>query len=37
VPAADLVDAPAEPAAQSSATAPVLAMLSKLPLDLESG
>jgi bifunctional non-homologous end joining protein LigD len=35
VSAADLVDAPAEPAAQTSATAPVLAMLSKLPLDLD--
>lgn len=37
VPAADLADAPAEPAAQVSATAPVLAMLSKLPLDLDAG
>jgi bifunctional non-homologous end joining protein LigD len=35
VPAADLAAAPAEPAAETSATAPVLALLSKLPLDLD--
>lgn len=35
VPAADLATAPAEPAAATSATAPVLAMLSRLPLDLD--
>jgi ATP-dependent DNA ligase len=35
VPAAELAEAPAEPAAATSATAPVLAMLSKLPLDLD--
>ena len=32
VPAAEMAAAPAEPAATASATAPVLAMLSKLPL-----
>jgi len=32
VPAAEMAGAPAEPAARASATAPVLAMLSKLPL-----
>lgn len=35
VPAADLATAPIEPAAASSATAPVLALLSKLPLGLD--
>jgi hypothetical protein len=35
VPATELAEAPAEPAAISSGTAPVLAMLSKLPLDLD--
>jgi ATP-dependent DNA ligase len=35
VPAAELADAPAEPAAATSGTAPVLAMLSKLPLDVD--
>ncbi|MGK2851391.1 MAG: ATP-dependent DNA ligase [Candidatus Limnocylindrales bacterium] len=33
IPAAELAAAPSEPAASMSATAPVLAMLSKLPLD----
>lgn len=33
IPAAELAAAPSEPAASTSATAPVLAMLSKLPLD----
>ncbi len=33
IPAAELAAAPSEPAATTSATAPVLAMLSKLPLD----
>lgn len=33
IPAAELATAPLEPAASTSATAPVLAMLSKLPLD----
>ncbi|MEO6206981.1 MAG: hypothetical protein ABIP77_03365 [Candidatus Limnocylindrales bacterium] len=33
IPAAELAAAPVEPAAATSATAPVLAMLSKLPLD----
>ncbi len=32
VPAAEMAAAPAEPAASASATAPVLAMLSRLPL-----
>lgn len=36
VPDAELAAAPAEPAADSAATAPVLALLSRLPLDLES-
>jgi bifunctional non-homologous end joining protein LigD len=36
IPAAELAGAPAEPAATVSATAPVLAMLSRLPLDLEA-
>jgi bifunctional non-homologous end joining protein LigD len=35
IPAAELEAAPAEPAATASATAPVLAMLSRLPLDLD--
>jgi ATP-dependent DNA ligase len=35
IPAAELEAAPAEPAATASATAPVLAMLSRLPLDDE--
>jgi ATP-dependent DNA ligase len=33
IPAAELASAPAEPAATASATAPVLAMISRLPLD----
>ena len=33
VPAGELAAAPAEPAATASATAPVLAILSRLPLD----
>lgn len=33
IPAAELAGAPSEPAASTSATAPVLALLSKLPLD----
>lgn len=33
IPAAELAAAPSEPAASTSATAPVLAMLSRLPLD----
>jgi bifunctional non-homologous end joining protein LigD len=37
LPTADLLSAPDEPAATASATAPVLALLSKLPLDLEGG
>ena len=38
VPAAELAAAPAEPAAAgTSATAPVLALLSKLPLELDDG
>lgn len=36
IPAADLAGAPSEPAASASATAPVLAMLSRLPLDDET-
>jgi bifunctional non-homologous end joining protein LigD len=36
VPAAELAAAPEEPAASSSATAPVLAILSRLPLDDEA-
>lgn len=36
IPAAELAAAPSEPAASTSATAPVLAMLSKLPLDDEA-
>jgi ATP-dependent DNA ligase len=36
VPAAELAAAPAEPAAAASATAPVLAMLSRLPFDDEA-
>lgn len=37
VPAAELAGAPAEPAASGPATGPVLAMLNKLPLDLDGG
>ncbi|MEX1172185.1 MAG: hypothetical protein WEG56_06190 [Chloroflexota bacterium] len=37
VPPSELAAAPAEPAAVVSATAPVLALLSKLPFDLEDG
>lgn len=37
VPAAELEAAPVEPAAMTSATGPVLAMLSKLPLDVDEG
>ncbi len=36
VPAAELAAAPSEPAADGAATAPVLALLSRLPLDLGS-
>jgi bifunctional non-homologous end joining protein LigD len=36
VPASELAAAPAEPAVDGAATAPVLALLSRLPLDLES-
>jgi hypothetical protein len=35
VPAAEMAAAPAEPAIVASATGPVLAMLSRLPFDLE--
>jgi ATP-dependent DNA ligase len=35
IPATELAEAPAEPAAATSGTAPVLSMLSKLPLDLD--
>jgi hypothetical protein len=35
VPAADLAAAPDEPAAATSATGPVLQLLSRLPLDLD--
>jgi hypothetical protein len=35
VPAAELAAAPAEPASDGAATGPVLALLSRLPLDLE--
>jgi bifunctional non-homologous end joining protein LigD len=37
VSASELAAAPAEPAASGSATGPVLAMLNKLPLDLDEG